>query len=94
MGREWTKEALLKEADESIVYYQNFAGNGSPSMWLGLYMSQQWRKLLDEPHPDLEELQLFAKALEGNGDNHGSQWHYLALIVKEWVHRIEKERET
>ncbi|HEX8550617.1 MAG TPA: hypothetical protein VF681_03575 [Abditibacteriaceae bacterium] len=93
-NRKWTKEEIIKQANESIVYYQQFADNGDSSMWLGLYMSQQWRKLLDERHPDLNELKLFAKALENNGNFHGSQWLHMSIIVKYWVEDIEQEGEV
>ena len=96
----YTRAKLIKQADEIIAYYQgiidyqqstNNIDNSISSMWLGLYMSKQWRRLLDEPRPDLEELKLFLKALERNGDWHGSQWLNMSLIVMRWLDALEQE---
>jgi hypothetical protein len=89
--RRLTQAERKVQADQSIAYYKQVAEDGDSSMRLGLYMSVQWRKLLDEPQPDLTELQLFARALEGNGDFHGSQWHYMSLAVKWWVETLKQQ---
>ena len=86
-------EDRIKHADQIIEYYRLFLTSGH-SFRLGLYMARQWRKYLVEEQHDLDELRMFANALEGGADMHGSGWHDLTLGVKRWLAELEEGGET
>lgn len=63
---------IAQNVEEAVLYYEDMTvPDGNNSMWLGLFMSRHFQKLINQTDPDLEEVKLFAKALEKNGDIHG-----------------------
>ena len=89
----FTLKDRLEHADRMISYYQTCLSSGH-SFRLGLYMATQWRHYLTEKRQDLSVLRLFANALEGGADMHGTGWADLTSGVKSWLVELEEGSKT
>lgn len=88
-----TLEDRVKLADQLIGYFQRLLNSGH-SFGLGLDVAKQWRKYLLQEQHDLDELRMFASALEDGVDKHGCGWYELTLSVKWWLAELEENRKA
>src|SRR5579883_592219 len=89
-GKTWRQQC-----DNFIVYYKILSEREKGAEWLlGLFMATQWRRLLNETSPDLDELRLLADALNAERHRQGTAWCDLHLRVSRWIDELERAKEN
>ncbi|MBI3468347.1 MAG: hypothetical protein HY000_35550 [Planctomycetes bacterium] len=80
------------QARDFVLYYDICADRPSGGLWLlGLFMAQQWARLIGDPQNHLDEARLMLRVLEAERTKQGSAWSDMFFRVRKWVGQVERE---
>lgn len=91
--RDQSREERIEQAQELVSYFQRTLEAVGEKWALGLFMAEQWLRIVNEPRPNVEELKLMLRALEAEKDNQGVRWWDLYWRVKVLIEIIEQDGE-
>jgi hypothetical protein len=84
-GHPWEQQA----ADFVRYYDVCYERRGDANWLLGLFMAQQWCRMVSTPLPDLQEARLLLQVLEAERRNQGTAWSDLYFRVGRWIGELE-----